>query len=431
MAKSFKFRDFLIGEEVIFSYPKFKRIMLAAYLSLMAMSVALIYIVIDLINGVYYSWPGYVLLFFMPLLSLWLIRKKKYRLAKVILMISSNIAVFFAAVNDPFETGVFLYFIPAVIGSIALLEFNERMIGVALACFTFALFLLAYFGNLEKYVQVEHPSEFYIRLSLIFNYIFSLTVSILIIYFLSSLNRRSEKELMEKEKLANEKNLELQKVNEELDRFVYSVSHDLRSPLSSILGLTDLARRTTDLKELDQFLVMIQGRVKAQDHFIREIIDYSRNARTDVVLEQVNLLSMVEEVLEALRFNTDAQKIEFRKKMEEDIYFTTDKTRLAVILSNLIGNAIKYHDFSKEKPFIEIGFLKTSSSLYVEDNGTGIMPQHLQKIFNMFYRGSDRSTGSGLGLFITKEAVGKLNGTIEVKSSYGQGSTFIVTLPTK
>ena len=403
--------------------------MLAAYLSLICMAIAVIYSIVDVVNDVYYSWPAYIVLFFMPLISLRLIRKKKYKAAKVILMISANIGVFFAAINDPFEAGVFLYFIPTAIGSMAMLEFNERITGIALASFTLLLFLLAYFGSFDLYIKIARPSEFYIQLSLIFNYFFSLTVSVLIIYFLTSLNRRSEKELMEKEKLANEKNQELQKVNEELDRFVYSVSHDLRSPLSSILGLTDLARRTSDPKELDQFIVMIQGRVKAQDHFIREIIDYSRNTRTDVVPEPVNLLSLVEEVLEALRFNPDAQKIEFIKKIEEGVTFISDKTRLTIILNNLIGNAIKYHDFNKANPFVEIGFIKDSSTLYIRDNGIGVMPEHQQKIFNMFYRGSDRSTGSGLGLFITKEAAAKLHGTIEMKTEFGKGSTFTVKLP--
>lgn len=429
MAKSFKLRDFLIGEEEIFSYPKFKRIMLAAYLSLICMAVAFIYSIVDIANGVYYSWPAYVILFFMPLISIRLIQKKRYKAAKVILMISSNIGVFFAAINDPFETGVFLYFIPTAIGSMAMLEFDERWTGIGLAGFTLFLFLLAYFGNFEKYIQVTMPSKFYIQLSLVFNYFFSVTVSVLIIYFLTNLNRRAEKELTEKEALASQKNLELQKVNEELDRFVYSVSHDLRSPLSSILGLTDLARRTDDRKELDQFLVMIQGRVKAQDHFIREIIDYSRNARTEVVSESISLLTLVDEVLEALRFDTNAQRIKFTRQIDADVVLISDKTRLAVILNNLIGNAIKYHDFSKENPVVEIGFLKNSCALFVKDNGTGIMPEHQQKIFNMFYRGSERSTGSGLGLFITKEAVTKLNGNIEVKSVFGEGTTFTVKFP--
>jgi signal transduction histidine kinase len=246
-----------------------------------------------------------------------------------------------------------------------------------------------------------------------------------------NLNKQSEEELIRKENFANQKNAELQKVNEALDRFVYSVSHDLRSPLSSILGLINLAHLTKDPNELVQIIKMIQGRVLAQDNFIREIIDYSRNARTETVVEPLKLKKQVEEVIDILKFDGQADKIEFRIKIPDECTIVTDKIRLTVILSNLIGNAIKYHDLTKTNPFIEIRFQEDITSVHVEDNGSGVMPQHQQKIFNMFYRGSDRVTGSGLGLFITREAVAKLGGTISLKSVYGEGSTFTVTFPKK
>ena len=253
-------------------------------------------------------------------------------------------------------------------------------------------------------------------MSFVFNYFVALVISVLAIYFQMSLNKMSENELIRKENFANQKNAELQRVNEALDRFVYSVSHDLRSPLSSILGLINLANLTKDPEELNQIIKMIQGRVLAQDIFIREIIDYSRNARTETVAESIDLKKLVDEVVENLKFDGLADKIEFRKQIPHDFVLVSDKIRLTVILSNLIGNAIKYHDLNKEKPFIEIGYEPDECCLYIEDNGTGVKAEHQQKIFNMFYRGSDRVTGSGLGLFITKEAVAKLGGSIGLRS---------------
>jgi signal transduction histidine kinase len=401
--------------------------MLTGYLSLICMVVAIIYPILDLSNGVYYALPGYVVLFILPATSLFLIRKKKYMAAKVLLMIAGNLVVFFAAINDPFETGVFLFFIPTGIGLFSILEFKERKIGLALTAFSLFLFLLAYFGDLRP-PYVQPLSTFYIQLSLIFNYCVSLTISFLMVNFLMSLNSRSEKELMAKEELANQRNMELQKVNDELDRFVYSVSHDLRSPLSSILGLTNLAKRASDPKELEQLLTMIQGRVEAQDHFIREIIDYSRNARTETISENVALKELVEQIFITLKFNSYPGQIEFRNLVDDQTILLSDKTRLSVILSNLISNSIKYHDFTKEQLFVEVGY-DEGRKLFVKDNGIGIKKEHCDKIFNMFYRGSDRSTGSGLGLFITKEAVERLGGKIEVQSEFGEGSLFIVSLP--
>jgi signal transduction histidine kinase len=387
--------------------------------------VAMAYALVDLLHEVYYAFPAYILLLGMSVISLFSLRKKNYKTAKIILLISTNLVVCWAALNDPFETGAFLLFIPMGIGSFAILGFTDHRTGIAFAAFTTLLFLGAYFGDLHP-VEIVRPPEAYLRISFLFNYFISFTISVLVVYFLMNLNKRSESELMQKEKLAIQKNTELQKVNDELDRFVYSVSHDLRSPLSSILGLTNLAMKTYEREELDQILKMIQGRVHAQDHFIREIIDYSRNARTETIREHIHLKPLVDEVINSLKFNIQADKIRFNQQVSDDVVLMSDKIRLTVILSNLIGNAIKYHDLRKEHPFIEIGYREDVSAIYVKDNGIGMQPDDQEKIFHMFYRGSDRSTGSGLGLFITREAVTKLKGSIEVKSVYGEGSTFLI-----
>ena len=428
LARVSKFSDVILGGEVKASRSEFKRLMLTGYLAVICMLVAVIYTILDVANDVYYAIPAYGILFLIPALSLFLIRLEKFKIAKIILMIAVNLVVFWAAVTDPFETGVFLFFIPVGIGSYAILPFDDHRTGLALTIFTTVLFLLAYFGDIKLY-QIARPAEIYIRISFVFNYFISLTISVLAVYFLMNLNKQSEDELIQKEIFAHQKNEELQKANEALDRFVYSVSHDLRSPLSSILGLINLANLTKDPEELNQIMKMIEGRVHAQDKFIREIIDYSRNARTEIVTESIDLKRLVEEVIESLKFDSLANKIEFRVNIAEDVILISDKIRLTVILSNLIGNAIKYHDFRKAHPFIEVGYDTNQSLLYVNDNGTGVMLQHQDKIFNMFYRGSDRVTGSGLGLFITKEAVSKLGGSIEVKSEYGEGSRFTVKLP--
>jgi signal transduction histidine kinase len=402
--------------------------MLTGYLAVTCILVAVVYTLLDIGNKVYYALPAYVVLFVIPLCSLLLIRAKKFMAAKITLLVSINLVVFWAALNDPFETGVFMFFIPTGIGAFSILAFKDRTAGLAMIALTTTLFLIAYFGDIN--LESVRPSDTYIKMSFVFNYFISTLVSVLSVYFLMNLNKQSEEELIRKENFVSQKNAELQNVNDALDRFVYSVSHDLRSPLSSILGLINLANLTKDPNELVQIIKMIQGRVLAQDNFIREIIDYSRNARTETVVEPLNLKKQVEEVIDTLKFDGQADKIEFRIKILEDCILVSDKIRLTVILNNLIGNAIKYHNLTKENPFIEIRF-QEDGNLHVEDNGSGVMPQHQQKIFNMFYRGSDRVTGSGLGLFITREAVAKLGGTISLKSEYGEGSTFTVTFPKK
>ncbi|WP_133259643.1 sensor histidine kinase [Pseudochryseolinea flava] len=410
------------------SRAEYKRLMLTAYLSVTCMAVALAYATLDLLNQVYYAIPAYVVLLCTPMLSLWLLRQQKYKLAKVALMVASNLVVFWVAITDPFETGAFMFFIPVGIGSFAMLAFEDHLTGFVLAAFTSALFLLAFFGDIHP-TAITRPTEFYIKISFIINYFISLTIALLALYFLINLNKASELELIQKEDFANQKNAELQKVNDELDRFVYSVSHDLRSPLSSILGLTNLARKTNDREELLQILMMIQGRVNAQDDFIKEIIDYSRNARTETANEPIKVGTLVRETIEALRFNHNADKIQFKQLINDDVIIFSDRIRLTIILNNLIANSIKYHDFSKPIPTIEIGYRSAQNAIYVTDNGIGIATIYQDKIFNMFFRGSDRSTGSGLGLFITREVVEKLGGSIILESTEGKGSTFTVFLP--
>ncbi len=423
-----RFKDLIIGENAVPSRLELKRVLLTGYLSVICVIVAIIYAILDFIHDVYYAMPSYAILFTMPIVSLFLLRSENFRAAKICLMISVNMVVFWAALNDPFETGTFMFFIPTGIGSFAILGFEDQKTGIALAAFTTILFLLAYFSDLQPFA-VTRPSEAYIRLSFILNYTISLIISILIVYFLMNLNRFSENELIEKEQFAQQKNQELQKVNDELDRFVYSVSHDLRSPLSSILGLTNLARMAKDPNELDDILSRIQNRVTAQDHFIQEIIDYSKNARSEVLSENIHLYKLVDEVIDSLKYNLNADRITFRIKIPQGLELHVDRIRLTVVLNNLIGNAIKYHDMNKSTPYIEIGYNTEKSAIYVQDNGIGIPREHQEKIFDMFYRGSDRSTGSGLGLFISKEAVSKLNGILEVRSVAGEGSIFYIYLP--
>lgn len=423
-----KFREALVGQNPAVSRSEFKRIVLTAYLTIVCMAVSLIYTTVDVMHDVYYATPSYAVLFTMSIVSLFLIRSRNHRAGKISLMITVNMVVFWAALNDPFETGTFMFFIPTGIGSFAILAFHDRLIGISLASFTTMLFLLAFFSDLQP-IPYTRPGDDYIMISFILNYFISLTISVLIVYFLMNLNRLSENELIQKEELASQRNAALRKVNDELDRFVYSVSHDLRSPLSSILGLTNLARKTTDPAELDNILSMIQGRVAAQDHFISEIIDYSKNERAAVASEKIQLSNLVDDIINSLKFNPNADKIKFENLISKSAIVKCDKVRLTVILNNLVGNAIKYHDLKKQHCFIQLSYALNENCLQVKDNGVGIAAEHQFKIFDMFYRGSDRSTGSGLGLFITKEAVGKINATIQVASLPGEGSTFSVFLP--
>jgi signal transduction histidine kinase len=412
------------------SRPDYKRVRITAYLSLVCIIIAVMYGITDLSNKVYYSAPAYGILLVSSITVLLLLRRGLYVPAKVLLMVTVNLVVFYASVTDPFETGAFLLYIPGGVASFAVLGFKDQMKSYYLILFTATLFFVSYFGDIH--IGNTAPSQEYVVISFIINFVISMTATILVLYFLVELNSESERELIAKEKTVSEKNQELTKVNQELDRFVYSVSHDLRSPLSSILGITNLAKHAESKEQLVEYMKLIEGRIKAQDIFIREIIDYSRNVRTRVEKEEIVVADLIHEIIESLRYQAGAEGIHFH--VEDDEYQTriaVDKTRLRIILSNLINNSIKYQDVRKDHRTITIGIRSSrhEHSVSVRDNGIGIATEHVPKVFDMFYRASENSSGSGLGLFITQEAVEKIGGTIAVESKIGEGTTFTVKFP--
>jgi signal transduction histidine kinase len=225
-------------------------------------------------------------------------------------------------------------------------------------------------------------------------------------------------------------NEELKQVNDELDRFVYSVSHDLSAPLKSICGLVNISRITDDPQEHEHYLDSIEKSVHKLEVFISEILDYSRNERHDVVVEKIELRELCRAILDNLHYVSPSDTIRIDFELHEPELWQ-DKSRLKIILNNILTNAVIFQKkYPGAKPFIKIASIKTSDSflIRVEDNGEGIKPEQQDKIFDMFYRGHEKAMGSGLGLYIAKKAVLKINGHISVKSEYGKGSVFEVQL---
>ena len=220
------------------------------------------------------------------------------------------------------------------------------------------------------------------------------------------------------------------KTNFELDRFVYSVSHDLRSPLTSILGLVSLIEEETKEQETLEHVDLIRNSILRLDEFIKNILSYSRNNRTGLIIEKIAIKETIIEVIDTLKHMKHAEGIKFEIDINEKVPFGTDKQSFYTIIENLISNAIKYHKENKSLRFIKIiGNTKSDQlQLVVEDNGIGIPLEHQENIFKMFFRLSGKVPGSGIGLYIVKEIIGKLKGTIKVTSQEGSGTSMILTL---
>lgn len=245
--------------------------------------------------------------------------------------------------------------------------------------------------------------------------------------------RLQESKRKNAERTLREQNEELVKINKELDSFVYSVSHNLRAPLMSVLGLINLVQIENQKNsfELDDYFEMMLQSIHKLDETLKEILDYSRNARSELHIEPVDIRKMIDECFEKLKYIEGSSQISRKVDVNSPAIVNTDAYRLSLILNNLVSNAIKYHDPDKKPPQISISVSGTDEELMMkfEDNGIGISGDLVGRIFDMFFRATEKSEGAGLGLYIVKETVDKLHGTIKVESVMGEGTSFTIRLP--
>lgn len=219
--------------------------------------------------------------------------------------------------------------------------------------------------------------------------------------------------------------------NEELDAFVYKASHDLKGPLASIIGVTNIARDEVSDKGALGYFDLISKSTKRLDMILSELIELTRINKSEISAEPIALEAFVEDIIQGLQHQAKAQGIDFQLDVDADFKLESDRKLLQSILGNLIANAINYHNHDQELPFVRVSARQVHQEtvISVEDNGVGIPERMQQRVFEMFYRGTNRSKGSGLGLYIVKTSVEKLEGRIRLSSVPGQGSTFSIYLP--
>jgi signal transduction histidine kinase len=223
---------------------------------------------------------------------------------------------------------------------------------------------------------------------------------------------------------------ELSERNFELDQLMYKTSHDLRSPLSSILGLVNLAHLDSDQSNGIVYLSKIEGRIKKLDEFIKSMLTYAQVNRREASYEEISLANLTKSCVRELDHLDNYKDVNVSINSNEKTRFRSDMLRVRIILSNIISNAFKYHNPAEQSYLkIDIDVKREAATIVFKDNGIGIHSDYLDKVFDMFYRATERSQGSGLGMYIVKQAVEKLKGRITARSTFGRGTTFRVTLP--
>jgi len=226
-------------------------------------------------------------------------------------------------------------------------------------------------------------------------------------------------------------NQDLLRINNELDQFVYRSSHDLIAPVKSLKGLVELAQIDKSVQTRDKYFPMIKEQVLQLEGFISDILNYSANTKQEISTETIDFEKLISSSWNKHKYFEMAPKINFKITIQKNGKFLSDERRIGFVIDNLLSNSIKYHNLDQKDPKIEVdvSYRGNNVQMSVSDNGQGIAREHLDRIFNMFYRASNNSSGSGLGLYIAREAAKKLNGTITVTSEYKKGSTFLLTIP--
>jgi signal transduction histidine kinase len=217
--------------------------------------------------------------------------------------------------------------------------------------------------------------------------------------------------------------------NAELDSFFYRISHDIKGPIASLLGLSFLAKREIKDERALEYISKQHQQTERLNTIITGLIKLTKLNHHELPIEKIDFDQMIGDCILSFSNLPNFEHVAFKREVDPDITFFSEWNLLNAIIQNLIENAIKYarHD----SPYVHIIVRKESRFVVIEvtDNGQGIPHEHHSRIFEIFYRATQHATGSGLGLYILKRSVDKLNGTIDIKSEVGVGSTFTVKLP--
>ncbi len=405
-----------------------KRIYLGRNLIFLEFCVVLIFMALHFILSLNVSLYIYAGFLSITLIQFTLYHFRYYAATSFFSLISFNLAIFVVASSESHNTGLYLHFVSAGTAALAVFGYQKWIKGLFFTGLSLGLFLVLHLTDISILpYRVFTPTQE--RLFLVINACTMAFASVSCILLLLKINSNSEKSLLQNQLIIKQQYNELKKTNSELDRFVYSASHDLRAPLSSISGLVQLVLNS-NMDSHEAYMHMIQNRVEAMDKFIGEIIDYSRNARVEVEHKPIQLKSLVCEVWETLNYFQGSDQVQFVVDMDHELTLISDPYRLKVILNNLLANSIKYADHKKDS-FVKVTSQRINGvvDICIEDNGIGIHPEHHSRVFDMFYRATESSKGSGLGLFIVLEAINKMNGSIRMNSELGKGTAFTISLP--
>lgn len=229
-----------------------------------------------------------------------------------------------------------------------------------------------------------------------------------------------------------EKNVAIEKKNAELDTFVYRVSHDLRGPISSLLGLYTVVKMDIEDEKSLEYFEIYQEQISRLNIIIIDLIELTKVKDWALKKVGIDFDKMVNECISSFNYLPNFEHMVFDINIQKNLNIKSDRSLMNTLLQNLIENGIKYSKAEGNGTLcIDINLVDEEKllSIVIEDDGIGIAEEHKERIFEMFFRANSDVQGSGLGMYILKNAVDKLEGAIDLQTQLGKGSRFEILLP--
>ncbi len=224
---------------------------------------------------------------------------------------------------------------------------------------------------------------------------------------------------------------DLKEIIDELETFISKTSHDMRSPIATILGITNISKtQVKDIDEAKHFLKIVQEQTQRLDSILQILMETMKIRKIEKTIRMIDFEKTIDNVLSSLSLMKGFDKVKFTKNISVNQKFYSDDLLLISIFHNLVDNAIKYKR-NVPDAYIKISVVDKDGGVNVAvgDNGIGI-PDNLQNdVYKMFFRGTNQASGSGLGLYIINHSIKKLGGHISLVSKEKIGTEFTVYLP--
>jgi signal transduction histidine kinase len=219
--------------------------------------------------------------------------------------------------------------------------------------------------------------------------------------------------------------------NNLVDKFIYGCSHDLRSPVTSIQGLLRIADYYPHNGDIHKCLEMIEDCTTKMDTLLRKLQEYMVHNHHALKIHQVDATNIIEKIHQEFKNHLDLYSIHLGHEIRTTSQWLMDDDIILKIVRHLVSNSIAYYDAGKKDRRIAINIESTDRGSKVEvcDNGLGIPEDDQEKIFDVFYRATENSIGSGMGLFLVRGLVEKVGGSISCHSSLGDGTIIRIYFP--